>query len=143
MSTQDRLPLRNIALGQKVVCPCCLYMYNSLSDNLCKKCGKVLTVTVEAVDSEEFDTRKIVNKKRLYFSVKKNFSNSTRTILTFAILSGAILFSGVAYYVVQKNSAQQELATSQAEIKTKVVIAARKFRAICWQTIPSGSRNGC
>ncbi len=127
MSTQDRPPLRNITWGQNVVCPCCLYMYNSLSDNLCIKCGQVLTINVKALDSEESDTRKIVNKKRPYFSVKKNFSNSTRTILTFAILSGAILFSGVAYYVVQKNSAQQELARSQVEMKTKAVIAARNL----------------
>ena len=127
MSTQDRSPLRNITFGQNVVCPCCLYMYNSLSDNLCIKCGQVLTINVKALDSEESDTKKIVDKKRPYFSVKKNFSNSTQIILTSAILSGAILFSGVTYYVVQKNSAQQELATSQVEMKTKAVIAARNL----------------
>ncbi len=126
MSTQDRPPLRNIALGQKVVCPCCLYMYNSLSDNLCKKCGKVLTVTVEAVNLEASNIKK--KEKPSYSNLKKNFPNSTQTILTLAILSGAILFSGVAYYLVQKNLAQQELATSQAEIKTKVVIAARNLK---------------
>ncbi len=127
MSTQDQPPLRNITLGQNVVCPCCLYMYNSLSDNLCKKCGKVITVSVEAVDLEASDVKKIVNQKRPNLSLKKNFQKSTRTILTFVIFSSAILFSGVTYYIVQKNSAQQELATTKAEIKTKAVIAARNL----------------
>ncbi|WP_319422640.1 cache domain-containing protein [Pleurocapsa sp. FMAR1] len=127
MSTQDQPPLRSIALGEKVVCPCCLYMYNSLSDNRCQKCDQVLTVSVEAVDLEASGVKRIVNEKLPYFNLKKNFPNSTRTILTLAILSGAILFSGVTYYVVQKNSAQQELAASQAEIKTKTVIAARNL----------------